>query len=282
MIDTLTLTLHNRELRNDTTGQAVRLAEKTTQFFLCLVGRQRQTVTYEVLQRAIWKQVENEGHMGNLRLQASYLRAKLESVGVIDAIETIHGIGYVMDAQQIIKVIDTSIIKIDHDECDKCKLPECVEVDSTIDKAWCRLNPEYDEVKTVNRQRRKWEFATPQESRLKRIERIINDNGGALPIAKLIAASNIPSSSIYAYVNAGYITTEKRNVLYAVGVSHKPLQGNKTEYTFDVLRKEDSYIVRYKPSGSRQATYCFESANPYLAMAMIAKEMALKYGEIIE
>lgn len=283
IVPTLTLTTHNRELRNDATSETVTLSHTTTKMFVLLATHQSKTVTHEVIQRVIWGDTEKGGTIQNVNNYIFCLRRDLASVSIFDAVINIKRIGYMLDIVHKIKIVDTSLVNLDLNECTKCDLPECVEVDSTIDKSWCRLNLQYKEVKLVSASKRKWRFSRPKESTLRAIEKIINNNKKSLSISQLVAATPFSDLTIESIVNTGYIETKRAGRKnFVTGVNYEPTKANNHECTFNVLQENDSFFVSYKPEGTKTMKYCFESTNAYLAIAAIAMEMAKKYGEIIE
>ena len=163
------------------------------------------------------------------------------------------------------------------DACLECVSPDCVYVDPVIDERWCELNPNSGVIRPVPLSERR-KTSRPTKKYFERAKALISSGLAELSFRDFAAKSGINEATLYRWKSAGYLKTretEDGNYDLIVGIDEPP---KDTVVTFCCRKIEDEFRVIYRTARSNPP-YAYQSANPYLAIAAIAMELAKQYAD---
>jgi len=164
------------------------------------------------------------------------------------------------------------------DACLECNLQDCVFVDPAIDEHWCKLASETRQVIVYGTDGR---LHAPKVAKIQEAKGLIADAKTPLSISQMANTLNIHTTTLRDWINEGHFTTEKDTASDGVRKTVIKQYERLIDIKTHKFRAEYSggkwKVFHRRKNGERMLG--FESANPYLAIAAIAMEMAKSYAD---
>lgn len=165
--------------------------------------------------------------------------------------------------------------------CLECDLQDCVFVDPAIDEYWCNLTAITRQV--VMSRGNKNRLSDEKIQRLRKAESAVKNAETPLSVAELAKQVGVTTRAIDGWIAEGFLVTEKERHNGMRKPVIKEVVGLNGNMTFQFRCEQHpggSPVVYHKPPGiTGSKVIAFESANPYLAIAAIAMELAKSYAD---